>query len=151
MANDLIREFTNNLPRSLQDSVEGYVDSVSAALPEIERESSVRIAGHRLNEFLLIVAIRRIWATVNVQYWTMHDSIEIAARSHAESPKGQGSSLRGFRIGRDEIARDSEPFREAAALRRDLEKILTRLEIKELVTDTSDLSDLARKMFGNPR
>jgi hypothetical protein len=148
MAGAIIRDLTGNLPRSLQDAVEGYVDAVAAALPDIQRDASVKIDAHGVDAFLLIVAVRRIWAAVNSQYWTMNDTVEIARRASADISTPDGASFRGFRLGRDEISENSLSFIEGRQLRKNMEKLLSDMGIRELVAESSSLSELARRMFG---
>jgi hypothetical protein len=149
MVNAFIREFIENLPRSMQDNIEGYVDAVAAALPDIVREASVKIEARQVDEFLVVVAIRRLWAAVNTQYWTMNDSIEVASRPRSDIAAPE-TSIRGFRLGRDEISANSGPFRESRLLRKELDKLLSQLEIKAFVTETVSLSEVAQRMFGAP-
>ncbi|MER8562312.1 hypothetical protein [Mesorhizobium sp. M1204] len=99
---------TERLPYSLREGVNGYVDAVAAVVPDIARDARVEISGDRLDQFLLIVAIRRIWSNVNSQYWIMNDCISAATRT-ADGLDG-APQTRGFRVGRDEISQDSSAF-----------------------------------------
>ncbi|OBQ70351.1 hypothetical protein [Mesorhizobium erdmanii] len=145
MASRQIQSITERLPYSLKEGVKGYVDAVAAVVPDIARDARVEISGDRLDQFLLIVAIRRIWSTVNSQFWIMNDCISVATRT----PLGPEDSpqTRGFRIGRDEISQDSSAFVEGRDLRQELYKLIVKLDIEHLVAESSSLSDVAVKMF----
>ncbi|OBQ92499.1 hypothetical protein [Mesorhizobium sp. AA23] len=145
MPNRQIQSITDRLPYSLREGVNGYVDAVAAVVSDIARDARVEISGDRLDQFLLIVAIRRIWSTVNSQYWIMNDCIGVATRP----PAGTEAlpQTRGFRIGRDEISQDSPAFVEGRNLRQELYKLIAKLDIADLVADTGSLSDVATKMF----
>ncbi len=151
MPNRHIQGMTIGLPYSLREAVNGYVDAVAAALPEIQREARVEIADVRTDEFLIVVAIRRIWASVNNQYWTMNDCIEIASRSDVAASMLGTAQTRGFRVGRDEISADSAAFLESRQLRQRFEELIIKLEIEEVVAQSAGLSDLARRMFAQPQ
>jgi hypothetical protein len=149
MASARIRDLTAGLPYSLREAVEGYVDAVSNALPEIQRDARVQIEGDREIEFLFVVAIRRMWSTVNTQYWIMNDCIQIAAAASERIDISAESAVRGFRIGRDEISANSQPFLESRQLRGDLDQLIKNLEISQYVQDATSLSDLAQRMFAD--
>ncbi|MBB6411881.1 hypothetical protein [Mesorhizobium sangaii] len=136
---------TERLPYSLREGVNGYVDAVAAVVPDIARDARVEISGDRLDQFLLIVAIRRIWSNVNSQYWIMNDCISVATRT----PDGLDGAPQtpGFRIGRDEISQDSSAFVEGRNLRQELYKLIAQLDIADLVAETTSLSDVAARMF----
>ncbi|WP_379063340.1 hypothetical protein ACHMW4_20750 [Mesorhizobium sp. UC22_110] len=148
MANQQIQNMTADLPYSLRENVNGYVDAVAAAISDIAREARVDIQGERLDQFLLIVAIRRVWSFVNGQYWIMTDSIGVATRSEVSADGVP--QVRGFRVGRDEISQDSQAFLEGRLLRDELYKLIVKLRIEELVVETSSLSEIANKMFARP-
>ena len=95
MPNSRIQSLTATLPYSLREAVNGYVDAVAAALPEIQKDARVEIAGERADAFLIVVAIRRIWSTINNQYWTMNDCIQIASRTDGRAVAEQGQ-VRGL-------------------------------------------------------
>jgi hypothetical protein len=135
MANQLVRSLVGELPWAMRDSVEGYVDAVAAALPELERESGGKLPRQRVDEFLFIVAVRRIWDAVNAQYWIIDNSVTIARRR----------DLAGFQAGRDKFSKDSDAFAESRELRDQLVELMRRLEIESLVTDYS-LADVLRDM-----
>ncbi|MBP2236170.1 hypothetical protein J2Z31_002684 [Sinorhizobium kostiense] len=127
----------------------GYVDAVAAVVPDIAKDARVEISGDRLDKFLLIVAIRRIWSTVNSQFWIMNDCISVATRT---PPGSEGApQTRGFRIGRDEISQDSSAVVEGKNLRQELSKLIVKLEIEDLVVESSSLSEVAAKMFARER
>lgn len=147
MPNQRIQNLTAALPYSLREAVNGYVDAVSAALPEIERDSGVDIGADRSDEFLLIVAIRRIWSSVNNQYWIMNDCIGMASRTDVVLPTADAIQMRGFRVGRDEISAGSTAFEESREFLQDFDQLIDDLEIEELVSETNSLSDLAKRMF----
>ncbi|WP_054312002.1 hypothetical protein [Mesorhizobium sp. 1M-11] len=145
MASQQIQNMTAGLPYSLKESVNGYVDAVAAAISDIAKEARVDIQGERLDQFLLIVAIRRIWSFVNSQYWIMADCIGAATRTET---RAEGAiQVRGFRVGRDEISQDSRPFLEGRHLRETLQQLMTQLRIEELVIEANSLSEIAHKMF----
>lgn len=150
MPNQRIQALTADLPYSLREAVNGYVDAVAAALPEIQRDARVEFGPDRTDEFLLLVAIRRIWSSVNSQYWTMNDCIQIASRPTELSARG-AEQMRGFRVGRDEISADSPAFSESRQLRQDFEKLITELGIEDLVATSTSLSDLAVRLFARPQ
>lgn len=150
MPNQRIQSLTAALPYSLREAVNGYVDAVSAAIPEIAKEAGVDIGGERSDQFLLIVAIRRIWSSVNKQYWTMNDCIQLASRTEVVPPMADAAQMRGFRVGRDEISADSAAFRESRQLRQEFAQLINELEIEELVSRSTSLSDVARRMFARP-
>lgn len=145
MASRQVQSITERLPYSLREGVNGYVDAVAAVVPDIARDARVEISGDRLDQFLLIVAIRRIWSTVNSQFWIMNDCISVATRT---PPGSEGPpQTRGFRIGRDEISQDSSAVVEGRNLRQELYKLIVKLDIEHLVAESSSLSDVAAKMF----
>lgn len=153
MATVHIRNFTSGLPASLRDSIEGYVDAVAAALPEIERGARVRIPANGQDEFLLIVAIRRLWALVNHQFSIMSNCVAIVSQTSAAKSPGADEllaepRLRGFRVGSEEVSYNSEPFRESATLQSDLAELIRQLEIDHLVRDSATLNEVASRMFG---
>lgn len=145
MASRQVQSITERLPYSLREDVTGYVDAVAAVVPDIARDARVEISGNRLDQFLLIVAIRKIWSIVNSQFWIMNDCIGVATRtpSGSEGPP----QTRGFRIGRDEISRDSSAVVEGRHLRQELYKLIVKLNIENLVAESNSLSDVAAKMF----
>lgn len=145
MPSRLIQSITERLPYSLREGVNGYVDAVASVIPDIAKDARVDISGDRLEQFLLIVAIRRIWSTVNSQFWIMSDCVSLATRT----PPGPEDTprTRGFRIGRDEISQDSSAFVEGKNLRQELHNLIVKLDIEHLVTESSSLSEMAVKMF----
>ncbi|UVC11185.1 hypothetical protein IHQ71_11765 [Rhizobium sp. TH2] len=127
----------------------GYVDAVAAVVPDIARDARVEINGDRLDQFLLIVAIRRIWSAVNSQFWIMNDCISIATRT---APGSEGPpQTRGFRIGRDEISQNSSAVTEGRNLRQELYMLIDKLDIEDLVVESGSLSDVAAMMFARER
>ena len=129
----------------MREGVNGYVDAVAAVAPDIAKDARVDISGDRLDQFLLIVAIRKIWSYVNSQYWIMNDCIGAATRTY---PGSEGpSQTRGFRIGRDEISQDSTAFVEGRNLRQELYTLIVKLDIEHIIVESSSLSDVATKMF----
>lgn len=147
MAPPHIQQLTAGLPYNLRMSIDGYIDAVSYALPEIQKEARVEIEGDREDQFLLVVAIRRIWSAVNTQYWVMNDCLEIASLASARITPDSAFAVRGFRIGRDEISADSGPVLQSRRLRKELAELIGELEISHLVQETSSLSELAQRMF----
>lgn len=140
-----VQSITERLPYSLREGVNGYVDAVAAAVPDIARDAGVEITAERLDQFLLVVAIRRIWSPVNSQFWIMNDCIAVATRT---SPDLEGRPpTRGFRIGRDEISQDSSAFVEGRNLRRELYGLIVKLDLEHLVTESSSLRDIVDEMF----
>jgi hypothetical protein len=91
MPNHMVRDLVSELPWAMRNSVEGYVDAVAAVLPDIEREAGPRLPRAEADEFLFMVAVRRIWASLNSQYWMINDSVSIAESRWPE----------GFQAGRD--------------------------------------------------
>jgi hypothetical protein len=149
MASRRVQSITERLPYSLREGVNGYVDAVAAVVPDIARDARVEISGDRLDQFLLIVAIRKIWSVVNSQFWIMNDCISLATHT---PPGSEGlPQTRGFRIGRDEISQDSAAVVEGRTLRQELYNLILRLDIEALVLDSSSLSDTAVKMFARER
>jgi hypothetical protein len=139
-----IQSITERLPPSLKGSVNGYVDAVAAAIPDIARESGVEITGETLDQVLLIVAVRRIWASVNSQFWIMNDCIAVATRV---DPNFDGPpQTRGFRIGRDEISQGSAAFTEGRNLRQEFYELIVKLGIQGLVAESASLTDIVREM-----
>ena len=145
MPSQQIQRITERLPYSLREGINGYVDAVAAVVPDIARDAGVEISGERLDQFLLIVAVRRIWSAVNSQFWIMNDCISVATRTppNSEGPPG----TRGFRIGRDEISQDSAAFVEGRNLRQELYGLIVKLDIEHLVTESRSLSDIIGEMF----
>lgn len=145
MPNQQIQSITELLPYSLREAVNGYVQAVAAVVPDIARDARVEIHGERTDQFLLMVAIRKIWASINSQFWIMNDCVSAATRLH---PGQEGEpQTRGFRIGRDEISRNSRASIEAADLRQEFQRLIDRLDIEEFVLESNSLSDLAARMF----
>ena len=151
MPSQRVRDITAPLPYSLRESVNGYVDAVAAAIPEIEREAGVEITSERRDEYLIIVAMRRIWASVSNQYWIMSDCISLAVESSAVHPTGDEQHLRGFRAGRDEFRADSAAFVEGRQLFDDFQELIAKLEVEDLVSRSRSLADLAERMFSSPQ
>lgn len=139
-----IQIITQRLPSSLRGSVNGYVDAVAAAIPDIARDAGVEITGERLDQLLLIVAVRRIWASVNTQFWIMNACITVATRT---DPNLEGPPrTRGFRIGRDEISQGSAAFAEGRNLRQEFYELISKLGIEGLVAESTSLTDIVREM-----
>ena len=78
MPNQMVRDLVSELPWAMRNSVEGYVDAVADALSDIEREAGFTLPNGKAEEFLFLVAVRRIWTIVNSQYWIINDSVSIA-------------------------------------------------------------------------
>lgn len=133
----------------MRAGVNGYVDAVAAAVPDIEKGAHVEMAGDDLEAFLMIVAIRRIWSTVNSQFWIMNDCIAVAMRMPEDSMGPPPT--RGFRIGRDEISQGSAAVLEGRSLREDFQALIAKLDIADLVTESTSLSDVATMMFSRDR
>src|SRR5579883_2865601 len=146
MPSEAIQRVTNQLPAALRDNVNGYVDAVEDAIPDIERQAGVRVGADRVDEFLLLVAVRRIWSAINTQYWTMNDCIEIAARSQAGRVGPETETVRGFRLGRDEISPNSAPVRESQTLRQEFDALLAQHDLRHLVSESTTLSELATEL-----
>lgn len=129
----------------MREGVNGYVDAVAAAVPDIARDAGVEITGEGLDQFLLVVAIRRIWSSVNSQFWIMNDCIAVATRTSPDPARSP--QTRGFRIGRDEISEHSAAVIEGRNLRQELYSLIVKLDLELLVGDSTNLSDIAREMF----
>jgi hypothetical protein len=127
MASEQIRALISELPYAMQFNVEGYVDAVDAVAEEIARDAGVRLTSDLRNQFLLIVAVRKIWTAVNGQYWIIQRSSNLA----------QERGLDGFQIGRETVEAGSETNTRARQLRDALERELRRLEIEEPVFATT--------------
>lgn len=75
----------------------------------------------------------------------MNDCISVATRT---PPVSEGPpETRGFRVGRDEISQNSSAVVEGRDLRQELYKLIVKLDIEDLVAESSSLSDVATKMF----
>jgi hypothetical protein len=113
----------NELPYAMRDSISGYVDAVEAALPDIARDAAVKLT-HRVREdFLLIVAIRRIWEAVNGQYWIINNCAEIA----------NDRGLAGFQAGSEIYNKQSGAYDDVRGLRQQFSKLLDNNDIREIV------------------
>jgi hypothetical protein len=135
MATRAIQELISDLPWRMRESVEGYVDAVGDALPQIQQDAGVQLSETEFAQFLFIVAIRRIWAAVNAQYWIIGDTLTAA--------KGHG--LSGFQVGRDAFGWDTPATQEAVALRQELHALLVEQQIAPMV-EASSLADVLRLM-----
>jgi hypothetical protein len=135
MPNQMVRDLVSELPWAMRNSVEGYVDAVAAVLPDIEREAGLRLPRAKADEFLFMVAVRRIWASVNSQYWIINDGVSIA----------ESRGLRGFQAGRDGYARGSEAAADSRNLRSNFQKLVAELGIEHLVIADS-LEEMLRAM-----
>lgn len=135
MASALIGDLVAELPWAMRNAVEGYVDAVTNALPEIQRDAGISLADDKLDTFLFIVAIRRIWAAINSQYWIINDSVAVA----------QSRDLAGFKVGRDVFSKNSQAMLESIGLRIAFERMITQLDINDVVT-TGTLSDALFKI-----
>jgi hypothetical protein len=54
MANQLVRDLITELPWGIRESVEGYVDAVAAALPDIQKDAGVKLAQDQVDVFLSV-------------------------------------------------------------------------------------------------
>ena len=135
MANQLVRDLVAELPWRLRESVEGYVDTVAGSLPDIEKDAGVKLPGDKIELFLFIVAVRRVWAAVNSQYWIIQDTVTIA----------RSRDLDGFQAGRDRYALGSDAMLESLELRKELEAVIAKVEIEALVT-ARRLADVVYQM-----
>lgn len=111
------------LPYSMRDSVGGYVDAVEAALPDIARDAAIKLTPRVRDDFLLIVAIRRIWEAVNGQYWIINNCAEIA----------NDRGLVGFQAGGEIYNKQSGVYDEVRGLRQKFDALLEDNNIRGIV------------------
>src|SRR5580704_8288369 len=95
MASAQIRELLSDLPFTTRNAVEGYVDAVDAVVDDIALEANIELTSDIRDDFLFIIAIRKIWTTVNGQYWVLHTSANIA----------EEIGIDGFQVGRERVGR----------------------------------------------
>ena len=134
MATADVKDMIALLPYAMRESVEGYVDAVDAALIEIAREAHVELTPRLRADFLLIVAIRRIWGAVNGQYWIMNNCAELAGQS----------GLSGFQARGEVYNKDSHAYLGMRELREQFDLILSENDIRDLVAISSLPDALAR-------
>jgi len=132
MAHPQVESLITGLPFRLRESVSGYVAAVEAALPELQHEAHQKLNPNARAEFLTLVAIRRIWASVNSQHWIINKSVAIARER----------GLEGFRAGRDQFSSDSLATNEAKRLREQMEALIEKLELSAVMQ--MQLSELIR-------
>jgi hypothetical protein len=131
MASEQIQGLLSDLPFAMRNAIEGYVDAVDAVLEEIARDANVDLTSDIREQFLFIVAVRRIWTIVNGQYWILRTSANIA----------QERDIDGFQLGHERIGRDSAVNRRVTELRTSLHALLRRLEIEDEAS-APNLSDV---------
>ena len=82
---------TAELPYRLRDEIKGYVNSVDAAAADVAQESGVELTESLRNQFLFVVGIRRLWATIDSSHWLATDASALFKK--AEAPRVKAGSL----------------------------------------------------------
>ena len=82
---------TAELPYRLRNEIEGYVKTVDAAAADIAQGSGVELTESLRDQFLFVVGIRRLWATIDSSQWLATGASAIFERT--EAPRVKAGSL----------------------------------------------------------
>ena len=109
-----VEKVTSQLPVVLRQELEGYLRTLQGVETEIYREADATEKEVPRDEFLLVVAVWRLYSQVEGQRWIMQNSLEIA------SEFGAG----GFRAGRLRFSGTSDDTVELQELHRSFDRWL---------------------------
>jgi hypothetical protein len=129
-----VKRLTQSLPYALRESVEGYTQAVQEVLPEIAKEAEVQLTDSLRNQFLFVVAVRRVWEFVSGSCWIAESCIDIAQRH----------GIAGFQVGGDLYAKGSETYESMDRLRKEFSQLIERLKIGQFVRASSLRSALVQ-------
>jgi len=135
-----LRVVTEELPWRLRQDVEGYVQSVSAAAPEIFSEVRVRFTDELNEQFLFAVGMKRLWALVNGSYWLLDNSLTLGERNEVTS----------YQVGSAYQRRGGDLHVALRTLRNDLHAYFAEHELDDIVEARSPREVLARLTERDP-
>jgi hypothetical protein len=81
------------LPYGLRVDLEGYVNSVAAAQPEIYAESRVSPDAIPTEVFLFVAGVWHLWTHIDSQRWIVNNSLRLAGEFGAGSIQAGGVRL----------------------------------------------------------
>jgi hypothetical protein len=123
VSRDALRHVLEELPPPLREEIRGYVSSVEQSAKPIFDQASLSFDSTLLDEFLFAIAIRRLWAIVDTQYWVLTYSLSLLRDKGVRTIRVPGASY-GF---------GTDGYLDARQLRNSLEKLLTKQGISYVI------------------
>lgn len=134
MTNQPLAAVLDELPTPVAADIRGYVASIEASAKEIFADARVSMDAELLEQFLLLMGVRRLWAMVNGQYWILGHSLSLLSRQGVDEVRLLGASY-GY---------DSPEFHSMRELRSSLEAVLRQLGLSRLVAERTPRGALVK-------
>lgn len=80
-----LTRISSELPYGLRIDLEGYVNSVAAAQPEIYAESGINSESVPAEVFLFVAGVWHLWTHIDSQRWIVSNSLRLAGEFGAGS------------------------------------------------------------------
>ncbi len=135
MSLQVLAELIHELPGTMREQIEGYANSIRDAGEEIFRNAGIAFDEQLLDEFILVVGIRRLWTLVDSPYWLLQHSINTARK--------QGAN--GFTVGGAVLESGSPEVNRITTLRQQFQDILITLQLSSYL-DARSLRDVLKQL-----
>ena len=133
MEKEDINNFLKTLPRTFSYQIDGYINSIENVSEDIFLEAKIEYDFNLLNDLLYFAAIKKVWALINSQYWTIKNALSILGKNR----------ITEINIGSSYYTKDSQDFLEIEEFRSDFLNLITELELNEIL-DSKNMSELLR-------
>jgi hypothetical protein len=122
----------------MREQVRQVLAQVRARSGDTFAEAGVRRTPQRVDDLLTIAGLQILWGIVNAQHQVLSAALGITERQDREAPSydegaSRLSAVSGFRVGGTRISRDSDYVRRVAGARRDLERVVRELGVRDLL------------------
>lgn len=134
MSLERVQELVQELPPRLRDDVVAYARSVESAAPDIFREARIAFDPRLADQLVFLAGVKKLYAICSGTYWILDNSLHSLQKAETYEVK----------IGSLRISRGSKEYGQFQALLGDLDEILMKQELYELVQVSSYVETLHR-------
>jgi hypothetical protein len=134
MSLERVQQFVQELPPRLREDVISYARSVDRSAPDIFREARMSFDQQLSTRLVFLAGIKKLYAICSGTYWILDNSLHSLQQSETYEVK----------IGSIRISRGSREYAQLQALLGDLEELLMKQELYELVQISSYVETLHR-------
>lgn len=138
MSLTLLSSTVSELPFALREQILGYAESVKHALPTIFADAGIANIRQEVADHVIFLAgIKKLHSLVASNYWALDNSASLL----------QAADVKSIRIGSRDFSRGGELHTSLKSALQEVENILSRLEIMDLL----DLSyvELVQQLAAN--
>lgn len=126
-----LNEIMKELPFSIREEIGGYLASVELNATSIFEESKVQLTKERLDKFIFLVGLRRIWTMVDTQYWILDNCLSLV----------QENQVKDVTIGSLHLSKDSEGYNRMKDFRHNFYLLLIEIGFIR-ITDVKTMGDI---------